>query len=307
MTRFSVIIPCFNCSETIDATINSLIAQDHANWEAICVDDGSSDDTMQKLTAYAKHDRRIRAIHQANAGPSRARNAAARLATGKYIAFLDSDDIWTPSKLSSVARSFADNPEIDAVYGRIAFFRSTPDDCSTLSSVRPGIAMLRQFIGENPVCTLSNLTVRRDIFRASGGFDVTMRYAEDLEWLIKAASCGVTISGSTDLHVYYRTSTDGLSADLDAMHAGWRRAVNAALPTVSAEEIGAAEAVHLRYLARRALRTGAGPALALRLAGHGMRIAPEAFLNDRRRGLSTLAGCLLAPAMPVRMRRRLFS
>ncbi len=307
MLRFSVIIPCFNCASTIDATIGSLKGQTLKDWEAICIDDGSSDHTLRILKSYAAQDDRIHVIRQGNAGPSCARNAGAAISKGQYIAFLDSDDVWSAHKLESTLSAFTKNSGVHAVFGRVGFFNEASPKVATLSDVKQGLAELTDFVGENPVCTLSNLTVARAAFLESGGFDEAMHYAEDLEWLIRALSDGMKIVSTSDLHVYYRTSSDGLSSDLLAMHDGWRQAVASAASLLSKRQLLAAEAIHLRYLARRALRTGASPRVAWTLATRGILLAPRAFLNDRYRGSMTLLGCLASPVVPLSLRTRIFA
>ena len=307
MTTFSIVIPCFNCEETLTETITSLQAQTVSNWEAICVDDGSTDQTLALLEGLAEQDRRIRVVQQSNAGPSRARNNGVSIAKGKYVSFLDSDDLWMPEKLASVEAAFLSVPNADAVFGRIAFFRDGEDVDSTTSTVRAGKADMTDFIGENPVCTLSNLTVRREAFLVLGGFDESMRFSEDLEWLIRAVAADVHLEGVVDLHVRYRTSENGLSADLRAMHEGWRRALSSARRVLTPAQIASAEAVHLRYLARRALRTGASSSEAWAFMLNGLSLSPIAFLGGRHRGPMTLVGCLLAPLLPTAFRRRIFA
>jgi len=307
MPAFSIVIPCYNCATTIEATIASVQAQSVSDWEAICVDDGSSDRTVAVLTKLAKQDARLRIIQQANAGPSRARNVGALAANAHVIAFLDADDLWLPGKLVSVARVFQKNPDADAVFGRIAFFKDAEEKDATTSTVRPGRAELVDFLGENPACTLSNLSVRRKAFSAIGGFDEQMRFSEDLELCVRGISQGLSVYATDDLHVRYRASENGLSADLQAMHTGWQRAVSAARRTLSDRDMAAAEATHLRYLARRALRMQTPSMVGASLALQGMCLAPMAFLGGGHRGPLTLLGCLAAPILPAPLRHRLFS
>ena len=304
MPRFSVIVPCFNAEETIEATFASLLAQTVTDWEVIFVDDASSDKTPAILDRLLRSDPRVRLIRQPNAGPSVARNRAAEVARGEILAFLDADDIWLPTKLASVAAVFLSDPEADGVFGRIAFFRDIDAPDTTTSTVRPGRQVRDDVLGENPACTLSNLSVRRAAFLATGGFDGKMRHAEDLEWMNRALANGLTLVATEDLHVRYRASDFGLSADLNAMHTGWRSAV---APFARPEELRAAEARHLRYLARRALRIGQSPRIARNLALSGLRRAPLAFMGDAHRGPATLAACLVAPIIPSPLRRRAFS
>ena len=96
----SIITPAYNAARFIAETIDSVQAQTFQDWELIIADDGSKDDTLQIITQYAAGDHRIKLVRlPGNSGPARARNAALEKATGRYVCFLDSDDIWLPNKL----------------------------------------------------------------------------------------------------------------------------------------------------------------------------------------------------------------
>jgi teichuronic acid biosynthesis glycosyltransferase TuaG len=97
----SIVMPAYNSEKWISEAITSVRSQDYENWELIVVDDGSSDLTFQKAFKLAENDIRIRVFQQANSGPAAARQAAIDFAKGRFIAFLDSDDLWPPNKLSS--------------------------------------------------------------------------------------------------------------------------------------------------------------------------------------------------------------
>ena len=97
----SVIIPAYNCADYLDITLDSVTNQTYKNWEVIVVDDCSTDNTAEVVQKYIKKDERIK-YHKLdkNSGAAVARNTAVKLAQGKYMAFLDSDDVWFPEKLS---------------------------------------------------------------------------------------------------------------------------------------------------------------------------------------------------------------
>lgn len=96
----SIITPVFNAADYLEATIASVQAQTHEHWEMIVVDDCSTDPTVKIIERAAALDPRIRLIrHYKNGGPAAARNSALDAATGRWIAFLDSDDLWLPQKL----------------------------------------------------------------------------------------------------------------------------------------------------------------------------------------------------------------
>jgi len=96
----SIITPAYNSARHISGTIESVLAQTYKNWEMLIVDDASSDHTVQIVKEYARRDERIRLISlYRHMGAAESRNAAIRSARGRYIAFLDSDDLWHPEKI----------------------------------------------------------------------------------------------------------------------------------------------------------------------------------------------------------------
>lgn len=98
--KVSIITPTYNCGKYIGETIESVINQSYKDWEMIIVDDCSKDDTQEIVEKYIEKDNRIKYIKlEQNSGAAIARNKAMELATGKYMAFLDSDDIWISDKL----------------------------------------------------------------------------------------------------------------------------------------------------------------------------------------------------------------
>ncbi len=106
----SIISPTYNDEKTIEATINSVINQSYKNWELLIVDDCSTDGTSDILKKYQKKDKRIKIFSlEEQSGAAEARNKALREAKGKYIAFLDCDDIWLAKKLEKQIKYMEDN------------------------------------------------------------------------------------------------------------------------------------------------------------------------------------------------------
>lgn len=112
--KISVIIPVYNVEKYISACLESVLSQTFQDWEAICVNDGSTDGCSDILTRYEKRDPRIKVITQANQGLSQARNRGLLDATGEYILFLDSDDL-IDSQLMEVTYYFAKKEDADMV------------------------------------------------------------------------------------------------------------------------------------------------------------------------------------------------
>lgn len=146
----SVVMPAYNARGSIDASIASVRAQTLADWELIVVDDGSSDGTRELVREYAAQDSRIKYVaNPRNLGVAMTRNRGLDLARGRYIAFLDSDDLWMPGKLAAQV-AFLDNTGIAISYGA---YRRVDEASVILADVIPPAwvdyrAMLRSnFIG----------------------------------------------------------------------------------------------------------------------------------------------------------------
>ena len=104
----SVVITAYQAARWLPATLGSVMAQTYRNWEVVLIDDGSTDDTVDRIAPFRS---RIRYVHQPNAGMAAARNAGLALAGGDYIALLDADDLWLPEKLATQVRIARANPE----------------------------------------------------------------------------------------------------------------------------------------------------------------------------------------------------
>ena len=306
MPRYSIVIPCFNAAKTIGETLDSLRAQTFQDFEIICVDDGSTDATRALVMAAQGKDPRISLARNTGKGPSDARNLGAlTLAQGDIIAFCDADDLWAPSKLAYLEAAFQ-YTVADAAYSRIAFFRHHPDDATTTSQVPREALTIRHLLGENPVCTMSNIAVRRDAFVATGGFDPSIVHNEDLDWLIRLVGQGVRVVSIHETLTYYRRSPGGLSNDLPAMLRGRDTALQSAA-RFGCHPDKRDEAVFLRYLARRALRLGQSRVEAARFALRGVCNSPAGFFSAPKRGALTLGGSLAALILPRRVSHMLFS
>lgn len=120
--NITVIMPAYNAEKTVREAVNSVIAQTVKDWELIVIDDGSTDNTVAILTELADSDSRIRFLqNEKNSGVSYTRNRAVTLATGKWIAFLDSDDIWQPQKLQKQLELSEKYPEMVVCYTASSF------------------------------------------------------------------------------------------------------------------------------------------------------------------------------------------
>lgn len=114
-TKFSIIIPCYNVASWVRAALDSVLAQTYGDYEAICVDDGSKDETGGILDEYAAIDSRIKVIHQENRGEGGARSAGLKVARGEWLVYLDADDVWHPKFLESMVEGMQLCPDAQIV------------------------------------------------------------------------------------------------------------------------------------------------------------------------------------------------
>ena len=214
----SVIIPVHNRQRFIAAAVDSALAQTYPSLEVVIVDDGSDDDTPAVCQDLARrHGQRLRWARQANAGPSAARNHAARLARGDLLAFLDSDDLWLPEKMAKQVPLFED-AAVGLAYAGVR--GQTPDGALTPPAPRRYCRgrCFFEILGQNPVPT-SATVIRSELFAALGGFDEGRWRAEDKHLWLRAARRANFAAVAEDL-VLRRLLPEGLSVNEAAMMLG---------------------------------------------------------------------------------------
>lgn len=148
MHKFSIIIPVYNVAPYLRECLDSVLAQTFTDWEAICVDDGSTDGSGAILDEYAVKDARFRVVHRANSGVSAARNEGLGVANGEWVMFLDSDDFWDASLLSILCEKAYSHPKAEIVcYAPIVQVYSNGRQ-SALPRIEPDVVSGRQVLEE---------------------------------------------------------------------------------------------------------------------------------------------------------------
>lgn len=217
--RISVVIPCYNCTGTIGRTLESIFGQSRPPDEIIAVDDGSSDNTLEVLNGFAG---RIVVKSQPNSGVSATRNRGVELASGDWIAFCDSDDLWHPAKLEIMARAAEEIPGARFIFHDFTMVRDdevlaerSSESAHSLFPIfkRTGVTMaeiltdhlqlnIPASVGDWPSAPVytgnalywlmmgnfiqpSTLLIERALFVESGGFDEEFRVAEDTELFLR--------------------------------------------------------------------------------------------------------------------------
>lgn len=277
--KFSIVVPAYNAARFLEATLASVAAQTERDWELLVVDDGSTDDTAAIAQRFAAADSRARVVPGGHRGVSAARNQGVRAARGRYIAFLDADDLWSPEKLARHAEHLQARPDLGISFSRVRFM--TPEGRATgvVSTAPVGGLRRHDFLYGNPTSTCSTLVIRREALEVAGGFDESMGYAEDVELVLRVLCLtDWAIDGLDEPLTLYRTNSAGLSSRLEKMHDGWEAMIGKArvyAPGLVQAHYRPARAAHLRYLARRALRVGAAPRT-------GIALIREALATDWR-------------------------
>ncbi len=212
MPTVSVVIPTYNSARYLPETLESVFSQTYKDIEVIVVDDGSTDNTAKRIESFRD---RITFIQQINSGPAGARNRAIFVAKGKYIAFLDADDLWAPNKLEL----------------QLSHMESCPDvlmTCTDFSrNEQPGV-MKDSILGSyphacsgdifnailhGPFTATSSILVRTEALKRAGIFDPTLRGPEDTDLWLRIADLGrVDLVG--ELLTFKRNHSEAITRSL---------------------------------------------------------------------------------------------
>jgi glycosyltransferase involved in cell wall biosynthesis len=255
--RFSVIVPNFNNGATLARALDSILAQTYAAHEIIVIDDGSRDNSADVAARYGSQ---VRYVYQDNAGVSAARNRGAELATGNWLAFLDADDIYLPTRLAAHADWLVRDPSLEFLFADQD--QRSPDNQHqqmAISASAAGRALVARAPGQVELLLLPadfealvadgfseirTLSIPRTTFLALGGFSVQHKIGEDLHFFVRlfarSVRGGVVNAPLAVYYIYpgsalrkdpavaqrgFVAALEALDDELGAAHAGLRRGV----------------------------------------------------------------------------------
>lgn len=181
--KVSVIMPTYNRKTLISRAIESVLNQDYLDWELVIVDDGSQDGTEDLIKEYVSKDSRIRYLYQINQGQSVARNTGIENSNGELIAFLDSDNMWEPHRLSVGVQALLENPDCILCYGNSISIDINDRELDRNNMRRYSGYVFPKLIVDNFI-SMNTVLVYKAALRSCRPFNENNRLDEDYElWL----------------------------------------------------------------------------------------------------------------------------
>lgn len=209
----SVIIPAYNAAEFMRETLDSIFAQTYTRYEAIVINDGSSDTEAleQVLERYPDN---LLYIEQENQGAAAARNAGLRAASGEFVAFLDADDRWVPEFLEKQMELLKSN-NVDIVFADADLFGDSPLDGRTFMQVEPpnGEVTAENLLAVKVTVLTSSVLARKKPIVDVGLFDESLRRGQDFDLWFRLAKAGARFAYSREVLAHHRIVESGLSGD----------------------------------------------------------------------------------------------
>jgi len=207
----SIIIPAYNAAETIAETVQSVLGQTFSDWEAIIVDDGSTDGTAAIGQGFAEQVARIRCVSQPRSGVSAARNTGTGLARYDWLLFLDADDLLLPFHLKRLTDALASDPGLDAAY--CGWARLTPDGRQTSETCFYQAGDLFHTFARYSLFPIHACIVRRSLVQQVGGWDESLRTCEEWDLWQRIARTGANYGVLREVLALYRMSHNSLSVN----------------------------------------------------------------------------------------------
>ncbi len=221
MPKVSVVIPAYNAMTYLPETVESVLRQTFTDFEVLIIDDGSSDQVVQWASQLS--DSRVKLISQENQGLPGARNTGIAHAQAEYIAFLDADDLWEPTKLEKQVRCLDENPAVGLVHTWMVL---VDEQGKSTGKVMPSNAegyVWKQLAERNAIACPS-VVVRRCCFETVGMFDRNLRSLEDWEMWIRIAA-QYPFAVIKEPLAYYRQLSGSMSKNCQVMEESFRTVI----------------------------------------------------------------------------------
>jgi glycosyltransferase involved in cell wall biosynthesis len=223
--ELSVIVPSYNTAEFIGESLDSIFTQNFQSLEVIVINDGSPD-TAELETVLRPYCERIIYIKQENRGLAGARNTGIREAKGKYLAFLDSDDVWPREFLTTQIKFFEQDPALDLVYADAILFGTVRLPRETFMQTSHPPVNLEGLLAEGGQIVPSGVVMKKRTAVEAGLFDETLRRCEDYDLWLRIAQRGAKIAFQPSVKYLRRIHSGALTADEPKMVADLIRALS---------------------------------------------------------------------------------
>ena len=233
--KVSVVIPAYNAMTYLPLTLASVLAQSFNDFEVIIVNDGSADH-IESWFDRVVHDPRVKLVSQSNKGLSGARNTGIRHAQGRYIAFLDADDVWEPEKLEKQVHVLDLDEHVGLVYTWVAYIDEQGLPTGRIQKNDAEGMIWPALVQKNVVECGSVALVRRECFDAAGFFNEDLRAVEDLDMWLRIAEF-YEFRVIKEPLVYYRQHTASLSRQWSIMETSFRQVLDQAFASASPDQL----------------------------------------------------------------------
>lgn len=214
--RVSVLMPVRNAAETVEATIESILAQTFDDFEFIIIDDGSTDETAYIVDIIGRRDRRVKLVSRRHTGAVKALVDGSELARGRFIARMDADDVAMPERLELQVALLENHPETAVVGSRVEIVADRPLRSGMkryerwINALVTNDQIVRELFVESPLPHPS-VTLRRDAFRAVGGYRVQPNWPEDYDLWMRFWEAGYKMEKTAETLLRWRYSGASLS------------------------------------------------------------------------------------------------
>jgi teichuronic acid biosynthesis glycosyltransferase TuaG len=228
MQLVSIIMPAYNAASTIKMSVDSVLAQTYDNWELIIINDGSADETIKLANEFAGTDERIRVLDlKNNGGLPNARNQGINIAKGEFVAFLDSDDTWSPEKLSKQIAFHQKNPDINISHTNFTTFNNDGPVGRPLKRIiefnyKKQGNLIPSIYCKNTVGVLT-VMAKRSLVQKVNGFDTNIWATEDLDLWIKISKHGEKFGYVDERLANYRLNAGGMTRKMGKYKHAYRK------------------------------------------------------------------------------------
>ncbi|MDF5707842.1 MAG: glycosyltransferase family 2 protein [Nostoc sp. S4] len=207
MPKVSIIIPAYNAMTYLPETLKSILFQTFTDFEVLIINDGSTDNIVQWASELP--DPRVRLIVQENQGVATARNTGIERAKGKYIAFLDADDLWEPTKLEKQVHYLKNHPEVGLLHTSMMLIDFQGNSLGRIITSNAEGNALKKLLEKNTIVT-SSVIVRSYCLQKVGKFNSNLRSSEDWDMWIRIAT-NYPLAVIKEPLVYYRQHNNNMT------------------------------------------------------------------------------------------------